>query len=88
MELVDIPGLFQTYSTLLAFIVAMALHPKEQERAQAELDEVIGRGGLPSFEDRASLPYVDAILRETMRWFLSLPAGKSMGLHWRPIVSC
>ncbi|KAG2336893.1 hypothetical protein BDR05DRAFT_993227 [Suillus weaverae] len=38
-----------------------------QKRAQTEIDSVIGRDWLPTFEDRASLPYVDAVVRETFR---------------------
>ncbi|KIJ14785.1 hypothetical protein PAXINDRAFT_99849 [Paxillus involutus ATCC 200175] len=56
-------GIDTTSSVLVAFFLAMAMHPKVQERAQAEIDEVVGRGRLPNFNDRASLPYVEAILR-------------------------
>lgn len=30
-------------------------------KAQTDLDRVVGRGRLPTFEDRARLPYIDAI---------------------------
>lgn len=46
----------------------MMNHPEVQHRAQAEIDRVVGRQRLPDFEDRPSLPYVDAVMRETMRW--------------------
>ncbi|KAF8442293.1 cytochrome P450 [Boletus edulis BED1] len=42
----------------------MVLYPEVQAKAQAELDSVTGNGRLPQFDDRASLPYVDAILHE------------------------
>ncbi|KAG1849808.1 cytochrome P450 [Suillus tomentosus] len=51
----------------------MVLYPDVQRRAQAEIASVIGRDRLPTFEDRASLPYVEAILRETFRWHPILP---------------
>jgi cytochrome P450 len=54
----------------------MVLHPDVQKRAQAEIDSVIGRDQLPAFEDRASLPYVDALVRETLRWNPILPLGE------------
>jgi cytochrome P450 len=57
------------------FLLAMVLYPDAQKRAQAEIDSVIGRDRLPTFEDRASLPYVDAIVRETFRWNPVLPLG-------------
>lgn len=37
-------------------------------RAQRCLDDVVGRGRLPGFEDRACLPYIDAIVEEVLRW--------------------
>ncbi|KAG1837779.1 cytochrome P450 [Suillus subalutaceus] len=45
------------------------------KRAQAEIDSVIGRDRLPTFEDRASLPYIDAVVRETFRWQPVTPLG-------------
>ncbi|KAJ6466205.1 cytochrome P450 [Mycena sanguinolenta] len=39
-----------------------------QKKAQAEIDTVIGAGRLPEFEDRPSLPFVEALYREVMRW--------------------
>ncbi|KAF8837243.1 cytochrome P450 [Paxillus ammoniavirescens] len=68
-------GIETTSSVLMAFFLAMAMHPKVQEHAQAEIDEVVGRGRLPSFDDRASLPYVEAVLRELYRWFPVVPTG-------------
>ncbi|KAG6373510.1 cytochrome P450 [Boletus reticuloceps] len=62
-------------STLHAFILAMVLCPEVQAKAQAELDSVIGSGRLPQFDDRASLPYVDAFLHELVRWNPLVPLG-------------
>ncbi|KAF9038144.1 cytochrome P450 [Panaeolus papilionaceus] len=36
--------------------------------AQAELDSVLGPYHLPDFSDRASLPYINAMVKESMRW--------------------
>ncbi|KAI9566820.1 cytochrome P450 [Boletus coccyginus] len=65
---VFIAGFETSSSTLHAFILAMMLYPEVQAKAQAEIDSVIGDGRLPHFDDRASLPYVDAILHELVRW--------------------
>lgn len=51
-----------------AFLLAMAMYPNVQQRAQAELDRVIGSGRLPDFSDRANLPYVEAVVKECLRW--------------------
>ncbi|OCH86923.1 cytochrome P450 [Obba rivulosa] len=61
-------GSEMTYATVLSSIMAMTLFPDKQKFAQAEIDAVIGTGRLPTIEDRDSLPYVDAVVKETMRW--------------------
>ena len=48
-------------------------------QAQVQLDAVVGRDRLPTFNDRAQLPYIDAIVKEVIRW---RPAGP-MGLPRR-----
>ncbi|KAF8883974.1 cytochrome P450 [Infundibulicybe gibba] len=48
--------------------MAMALYPDAQRTAQAELDSVVGKTSLPEFTDRDSLPYVNAITKELLRW--------------------
>ncbi|KAI6039877.1 cytochrome P450 [Pisolithus marmoratus] len=60
---------------LLSFILAMLLYPEVQVKAQAEIDRVIGTQKLPSFDDRPSLPYIDAILHELLRWNPVSPLG-------------
>ena len=54
----------------------MALYPDVQSKAQAELDTVVGTGRLPEFEDRQSLPYIEAIMMETLRWRPAVPLGQ------------
>jgi cytochrome P450 len=53
----------------------MLTHPKVQEKAQKELDEVISRHRLPDFSDRESLPYMNAIVKEVLRWYPNTPLG-------------
>ncbi|KAG1855560.1 cytochrome P450 [Suillus subluteus] len=64
-----------TTSTLMIFALAMVLYPDIQRRAQGEIDSVVGGDRLPTFEDRASLPYVESVLRETWRWHPVAPLG-------------
>lgn len=66
----------QTASTLIVFVLAMIHYPEVQERAQREIDALIGMHRLPDFGDRSFLPYVDAVLRETLRWHPVFPLGK------------
>ncbi|OAX30671.1 cytochrome P450 [Rhizopogon vinicolor AM-OR11-026] len=53
----------------------MVLHPEVQAKAQADIDRVIGKDRLPDFNDRPALPYVEAILRESLRWHPVFPMG-------------
>lgn len=60
----------------MVFFLAMVLFPGVQEKAQAQIDAVIGTERLPTLEDRSSLTYIDAIMRETLRWNPVLPLGE------------
>ncbi|TBU29144.1 cytochrome P450 [Dichomitus squalens] len=40
-----------------------------------ELDRVVGRNRLPTFDDQASLPYLDAFVKELNRWQTITPIG-------------
>jgi Cytochrome P450 len=59
-----------------ALFLALALFPEVQKKAQAEIDAVIGPNRLPEFEDRPSLPYINAVIKESMRWHLVVPLGE------------
>ncbi|EIW81682.1 PAH-inducible cytochrome P450 monooxygenase PC-PAH 3 [Coniophora puteana RWD-64-598 SS2] len=70
-----IAGEDTTGSTLIVFILAMVLHPHVQKRAQEEIERVVGADRLPDFDDRPTLPYLEAVVRETMRWRPVVPLG-------------
>jgi len=57
------------------FFVAMLLYPDIQQKARDELDSVIGRDRLPTFEDRPRLPFIDAVCKEILRWRPVTPLG-------------
>jgi cytochrome P450 len=67
---------YQTMSSIATFFIAISLNPHVQSKAQEELDRVLGCGRLPGFGDRTSLPYIEAIYREVMRWHPAIPLGK------------
>jgi len=54
----------------------MAMYPAVQKKAQAEIDAVVGLSRLPDFSDRRSLPYINALVKESMRWQSIIPLGK------------
>ncbi|KAJ7928145.1 cytochrome P450 [Mycena leptocephala] len=60
-------GAETTPSALTSFILAMALNPKVQDRAQLEIDSLLTAipTRLPKFEDRVRLPYISAIVKES-----------------------
>jgi hypothetical protein len=66
-------GADTSVSSIRGFILAMTLFPSVQRKAQAEIDAVIGAGRLPQFEDRERLPYVNALVKETLRWLPVTP---------------
>ncbi|CBF85201.1 protein CYP620E1 [Aspergillus nidulans FGSC A4] len=68
-------GADTTVSTLSCFFLAMALYPDVQRKAQEELDTVLGSAKLPTFGDRARLPYIEAIVKEALRWHPVAPMG-------------
>jgi cytochrome P450 len=51
----------------------MLKYPAVQARAQAELDAVLGPTRLPDFADRVQLPYITALVSETLRWIPVAP---------------
>ncbi|VDC04845.1 unnamed protein product [Peniophora sp. CBMAI 1063] len=58
-----------------SFFLAMALNPEAQRKGQAEIDRFVGSGRLPDFNDREDLPFISAIVRETLRWNPPAPQG-------------
>ena len=53
----------------------MVAHPEIQKRAQDELDTVVGRSRTPTFADAPNLPYIQALVKESLRWRPVLPLG-------------
>lgn len=45
----------------------MLLHPRVMKKAQEEIDAVIGPHRMPGFDDYDSLPYLQAVIKETLR---------------------
>ncbi|KAF9869769.1 o-methylsterigmatocystin oxidoreductase [Colletotrichum karsti] len=62
-----------TVITLTSFTLAMLKFPEVQRKAQAEIDRVVGDKRLPSLDDRENLPYIDALVKEAIRWWVVAP---------------
>ncbi|KAG1752629.1 cytochrome P450 [Suillus paluster] len=68
-------GADTTVSAIYSLFLAMILFPDAQKNAQAEIDTVIGPDRLPSFADRQSLPYTEALAKEVHRWNAVAPTA-------------
>ncbi|GJE96467.1 cytochrome P450 [Phanerochaete sordida] len=62
-----------TVYTMICFVQVMLLFPNVQRKAQAELDEVVGKGRLPDTTDPTALPYTSALIKELLRWCPIIP---------------
>lgn len=59
-----------------SFFLAMMLHPEVQQKAQKEIDRVVGQHRLPTIADRSQLPSVVNIVKEVFRWNPVSPMSK------------
>ncbi|KXS98466.1 hypothetical protein AC578_8058 [Pseudocercospora eumusae] len=66
-------GMDTTAATLQTFVFAAVTQPAFLAPAQAELDAVIGHHRLPMLADKVRLPYIMAIVNETLRWHTVVP---------------
>jgi len=69
-----VAGVGTTAASIQTFLLAMINYPEVQRRAQEELDRVL-QGRLPQFNDETDLPYISAIVKETIRWQPIIPLG-------------
>lgn len=53
----------------------MVLNPHVQDKAQKEIDEVLGPATLPAMSDQNRLPYVKNLISEVLRWRPVVPSG-------------
>ena len=58
------------------FFFAMFRNREVQKKAQEEIDRVVGSDRLPDHIDQPKLPYVTAVMKESLRWHAATPQGK------------
>lgn len=75
-------SLSQISGAMAWFWLAIVAFPEVQKKAQAELDEVVGRHRLPTFADYDRLPYIRAICKESLRWKTVDPLGEFLLWLW------
>jgi len=54
----------------------MTTFPDVCKKAQEELSRMLGDGVLPTTNDCGHLPYLDAVIKETIRWGVVGPLGE------------
>ncbi|XP_062535029.1 probable cytochrome P450 304a1 [Armigeres subalbatus] len=72
-----IPTISGSAIQLTMLLERLLLNPRVARKVQQELDDVVGRGRLPALDDRISLPYTEATLREALRSDTLVPSGIS-----------
>ncbi len=55
----------------------MVVYPDIQRKAQAAVEAAVGKDRLPEFDDILSIPYLHAVVKETLRWHPVAPLGSS-----------
>jgi len=74
MGLIVLEGGTDTSSAFLqSFVLALVCHPELQRKAQQEVDALISEDRLPTIEDYEKLPYVNALVKEVLRYRPILP---------------
>ena len=64
----------ETAATTIRWALIYILNfPEIKERLQADIDRVVPTGSLPSLDDKAKLPYVEAFILETLRFANIVP---------------
>lgn len=59
----------------MTYFTLIQMFPDVQRKAQAEMDSVVGNNRLPVAADRDSMPYLNAVCKETLRWHPVAPLG-------------
>ncbi|XP_072346085.1 cytochrome P450 2C3-like [Scyliorhinus torazame] len=78
----------ETISTTLQWAIQiLAKYPQVQEKIHREIDEVVGSCRRPTVEDRAKMPYTDAVIHEVQRYIdlvpMSLPHMVTRDVEFR-----
>ncbi|KAF9072171.1 cytochrome P450 [Rhodocollybia butyracea] len=68
-------GVDTVAASIHTVILALVLNPDILKKGQAAVDVVVGRDRLPNLDDKGSIPYIDALVMEGLRWRPVVPLG-------------
>jgi len=68
-------GIDTMSSIITSFFLAMTMFPDICKKAQEEISQTLGEGVLPTVDDCSRLLYLDAVIKETIRWSVVGPLG-------------
>ncbi|KAJ7337491.1 hypothetical protein DFH08DRAFT_964473 [Mycena albidolilacea] len=60
-------------ASTLTFILAMLHAPRAQKITPEELDRAVGTDRLPTYTEQEALSYINATVKESLRWELVIP---------------
>ncbi|XP_029205998.2 steroid 17-alpha-hydroxylase/17,20 lyase-like [Acropora millepora] len=85
MTMMDIfyAGVDPVSGTLYRALAFLIYNPHVQAKLHRELDDVIGNNNIPSLIDRSRLPYLEAVIMETLR----IASPKPLGVTHRALVN-
>ncbi|KAJ7489317.1 cytochrome P450, partial [Mycena latifolia] len=64
-----------TAAFLLSFVLVLATYPELQARARREMDAIVGGTRLPILADFPKLPFIEALIKECLRFRPQFPMG-------------
>ncbi|CAG7852693.1 SubName: Full=Uncharacterized protein {ECO:0000313/EMBL:CCA71478.1} [Serendipita indica DSM 11827] len=70
-----IGGIDTTTATVTHFLFSITLYSNWQKLIQEEMDQVLGRGTIPTIEDIPKLKIFNAVFKESLRWIPAAPIG-------------
>jgi hypothetical protein len=82
VALAEFIQVLQTVSAMTTLFYVMTMNPHVLKKAQAELDAVIGTDRLPQMSDLGALPYINAVIKEILRWSPPVPLGEEVYTFW------
>ncbi|XP_050666559.1 cytochrome P450 18a1-like isoform X2 [Leptidea sinapis] len=68
-------GMETSRTSIVWILIMMLREPKVAEKVRSDLAEVVGTGELVTLEHRLDLPYVEAVIYETLRRVSVVPLG-------------